>query len=124
MTVDRYLRPSIFGLNPAVDSSVISDQEALRIAVGGNSGNLAFHYAIDKPLGGNVPIYPWHSEILPPDGVGILPCANQLGRHCNMTPMYDWFQTNDFPFVAIGLGAQSGIKVNGEYPLPTLQPGT
>ncbi|WP_200281562.1 polysaccharide pyruvyl transferase family protein [Rhabdochromatium marinum] len=84
--------------------------EELARAVGHNTGNLAFHYAIDQQLGGSLTCLNWGTDpelINTQPGCAVLPCANQLGGHVDLGALAQSFERIDRPMVAIGLGAQS-----------------
>lgn len=75
-----------------------------------NTGNLAFHYAIDLHFGNHLESIGWGSKlekINSQKGYAILPCANQIGAHTDLDSSANHFSRIDRPIVAIGLGAQS-----------------
>jgi hypothetical protein len=115
----------IFGLDSSITNSSLMSTEELYNATGQNSGNLAFHFAVEKmtrttqnPIGWGAPI----SELNAKKGTAILPCANQVGAHAN----YGWLadKVSNLPegLIALGLGAQSGTSGNiPEVPKGTLE---
>lgn len=107
----------ILGLKTSVqDSPFLSTQEVYN-KVGHNTGNLAFHYAIDRQLGGEIKSLPWHAdtnEINNAGDIAILPAANQIGEHADYGGLAKKFNGIAKPIVAIGLGAQAGF--NKEIP--------
>jgi len=115
------LTPFIFGLSPSIPDSPYLDTETLYNRVGHNTGNLAFHHAIDQLLGPRLPVIDWSSDVslLPTAGhIGIIPCANQLGPHVDFGGLAGKFSALPCPMVAIGLGAQAGT--DGKIPeVPT-----
>lgn len=113
-----------FGLNESVAASHSIATKDLYNLVGHNTGNLAFHYAINRLIGTVPRAIPWSST---PDVVnsagemGIMPCANQLGPHMNMGGLASVFKQINPNFIAIGLGAQGGV---GHNDIPNLPEGT
>ena len=123
------LHPVIYGCKPSVkDISSHTTEELFFNLTGWNTGNLAFHRALYTVLAESPKVLRWHSEEPVPEGsVGILPCANQLGVHCDMSPFADWLLKYDIPMVAIGVGAQSQLKLGPsvlDYEIPYLRSGT
>lgn len=83
--------------------------EKLYAGVGHNNGNMAFVYAIASHLQGNVTYLPWSSkaETLNKYDVIVIPCANQFGKHTELSGLAAILQKVDKPIIAIGLGAQA-----------------
>jgi hypothetical protein len=87
-----------------------SDFETLYREVGQNNGNLAFVYAINKQIDAEIHYFPWHArpELLNESvDCVVIPCANQLGPHSDLSDMAANLAGVTKPIVAIGLGAQS-----------------
>lgn len=83
--------------------------DALYRGFGHNSGNLAFVYAITNQLVGEVRHLPWG---VPPEQLAsydiiVVPCANQLGKHTELSSLGAAWARFEKPMVAIGLGAQA-----------------
>jgi hypothetical protein len=79
--------------------------------VGLNNGNLAFVYAIQQHVQGDLRYYPWTTPAATlRDEVDLLvmPCANQLGQHSDMGALGKTLDAAGVPVLAIGLGAQAG----------------
>jgi hypothetical protein len=116
-------RPFILGLNPTINESPFLSTEVLYDLVGQNTGNLVFHYAIDRQLGGALAAIGWGSTVdrinLAGD-VAVLPCANQLGPHSNYGAFAKKLASVKVPVVAIGLGAQASLDGR----LPEVPKGT
>ncbi|BDM24251.1 polysaccharide pyruvyl transferase family protein [Pseudomonas sp. LRP2-20] len=113
-----------FGLNESVAASHSIATPELYNLVGHNTGNLAFHYAINRIIGTVPRTVSWSTnpEIINSMGdIGIMPCANQLGTHMNMGGLANVFKQLKPNFVAIGLGAQGGV---GHNDIPVLPEGT
>lgn len=113
----------ILGLKSSENDAVFLKTSELFDKVGHNTGNLAFHYALEKILTPNLPVLSWDADnkiISDFGGVGVIPCANQIGSHAN----YGWFAEKlsklNNNFVSIGLGAQG--EIGG--PLPEVPKGS
>ena len=79
-------------------------------AVGHNTGNLAFAYAVSRHIIGDVQFLPWHTnaKILKQQAdIIVMLCANQLGSHTDLGGLADNLKAAELPVVAIGLGAQA-----------------
>ncbi|MCW8085102.1 polysaccharide pyruvyl transferase family protein [Sabulicella glaciei] len=79
-------------------------------AVGHNTGNLAFVYAIASQITNPVQLFPWHvsaAKLKESADIVVIPCANQLGRHTELGDFADRLSDAGLPVVAIGLGAQA-----------------
>lgn len=107
------MRPFIFGLTGENSQSAMQNSiEALQ-AVGGNTGNLAFGYAIGRQVEGVQQSVLWHAphaKIMECGDIGILTLANQLGPHADFGYLAKHFSQLSVPLVGIGLGAQSDIQ--------------
>lgn len=113
-------RPFIFGLKTSIEDSPFLTTDENCALVGQNTGNLVYQYAIDRMLGGNMAVLPWHSspaDIDAMQGVAVMPLANQLGRHCDMGDVAHRMRQLQSPFIGIGLGAQADIG-QSEVTLP------
>jgi hypothetical protein len=116
-------RPILLGGNPYVSNIFAKDAKTLFDETGGNSGNLAFQYAIASHLRGNVSLLPWGVSPDHARSVGdivVLPLANQLGAHTDLGSAAARLREINLPVLGIGLGAQAdaqGADVK-------LQPGT
>ncbi|MGE1084322.1 polysaccharide pyruvyl transferase family protein [Pseudomonas shirazensis] len=113
-----------FGLKESVAASHSIGTKELYNLVGHNTGNLAFHYAINRLIGTVPRTVSWSSnpELINTLGdIGIMPCANQLGSHMNMGGLANVFKQLTPNFVAVGLGAQGGV---GHNDIPELPEGT
>ena len=115
-----------WGLNESIDGSANIDTKQLYNLVGQNSGNLAFHYAINQIIGSVPPTIGWSapsSDVNAMGTLGIIPCANQLGTHANLTHFLKKVNEVKPKLVAVGLGAQSDSSFEAipELPEPTLE---
>lgn len=113
-----------FGLNESVAASSSIHTKELYNLVGHNTGNLAFHYAINRLIGSVPRTASWSTstdKINSMGNMGIMPCANQLGTHMNMGGLAKVFQELKANFIAIGLGAQGDVNHND---IPELPEGT
>lgn len=114
----------LYGLNPNILNSPIINISALEKAVGGNTGNLAFCFAMWCQLK-EPSIIAWQEEnsaLFKEGNTGVIALANQLGAHANMQYFHDYLAKHKASLVGIGLGAQSPAT-GGEVILPegTLQ---
>jgi hypothetical protein len=120
-----FYKPVIFGLRTDIPDIETYDVSGLIALAGGNTGNFAFNYAIQKELGQKPDIYYWGHKLKDVDGcIGIIPCANQLGQHCDMSTVFDWQKNMNMPFVGIGLGAQSSFNKDKTIKHPKIPEGT
>ncbi|WP_109513435.1 polysaccharide pyruvyl transferase family protein [Pseudomonas ovata] len=113
-----------FGLNESIASSSSIDTKELYNLVGHNTGNLAFHYAINRLIKTVPQSVPWSSKaekINLMGDIGIMPCANQLGPHMDMAGLANTFKDLKTKILAIGLGAQGGVS---HEDIPVLPQGT
>lgn len=113
-----------FGLNESIAASSTLSTKDLYDAVGHNTGNLAFHYAINRLLGVVPRTASWSSSAEKINNMGdiaIMPCANQLGTHMNMGGLANLFKNLKPKFLAVGLGAQGGVALDG---IPEIPQGT
>ena len=104
--------PFILGLKTTIRESPFLSTEVVHERVGHNTGNLAFHYAIDAQLGGDLTCVDWSASVEQIDrsgDVAVVPCANQVGAHADYAGLGEKFARLKLPIVAIGLGAQGGI---------------
>jgi hypothetical protein len=105
-------RPIILGGNPYISDIYRKSAKALFDESGGNSGNLAFQFAIANHLASQVTIQPWGApaeQIRAAGDVIILPLANQLGKHTDLGHTADRLLDLNLPIIGVGLGAQSDI---------------
>lgn len=114
-----------FGLDESIDGASSLSTQALYHRVGQNTGNLAFHYAINRIMGIVPKATPWSSPASALDllgDLGVIPCANQLGSHANLGGLASTLNKVNARLVAFGLGAQSqpSLEVFPEIPQGTL----
>jgi hypothetical protein len=103
-------RPIILGGNPYITNYYKKSARELLAATGGNTGNLAFQYAVATHLSGAVPILSLDAPIKEVRAAGdiiVLPLANQLGKHTDLTDMAARLEEINLPIVGVGLGAQA-----------------
>lgn len=116
--IDAVLLSSV----PSVDDAAFRNGAELNTAVGNNSGNLAFIYAIDKQLGPSLPRMrrAEKPKIIneSPQSVAVIPCANHLGRHHDLGGEASNFAQIEKRMVAIGLGAQADASMKELPELP------
>ena len=110
------MKPVIIGGPARIFDYALMSTERI-FAQTGNTGNLAFRYAIDKHLGRTASFVSWadSAEKVHATGeIAVLPCANQLGSHANHSARAELISKLRIPVLAIGLGAQS--KSTDEFP--------
>ena len=115
-------KPFIFGSPPRTDAAFTSVGELYRL-VGHNCGNLAFTHAIHAHLGGNLHSVAWSAPVEHINRAGtvaVLPAANQLGRHFDLSKFAERLEQVTVPIVTIGLGAQSNLQRT----IPSIPQGT
>ena len=117
------LKPFLMGFPSSIEgSSFLSSKEAFG-SVGDNTGNLAFCFAINRALGGNLSSVLWNAnpkDIESHGKIGIITLSNQLGEHSNFGSLTNSFKNIDISMVGIGLGAQSGSN----FAIPNVPEGT
>jgi hypothetical protein len=101
-------------------SSAVSVPDFYRIGAdelcarhGGNTGNVAFVSAIRSHLTGNVIQVDWGTsagQLRACADLVIIACANQLGRHTDLSSIADNLDQAGLPIIAIGLGAQADTQ--------------
>lgn len=109
--------PFILGLQATQKACWRLETRTLYDRVGHNTGNLAFHFAIDQHLGDSLKVIDWSDSvdnINAAGDIGVVPCANQLGSHLDYESLGAKFSKLDIGLVAIGLGAQAGT--DGKVP--------
>lgn len=105
-------RPFLLGLEVGITGAAELETEGLFGRVGYNTGNLAFHYAINAHLGGDLCTLGWHAPVVQLNSAGgtvVFAAANQLGEHIDLRGMAQKFAKLSVPVVVIGLGAQGGL---------------
>ncbi|ELD0483392.1 polysaccharide pyruvyl transferase family protein [Escherichia coli] len=109
----------IYGLPTSIDNAPMMGEKELDAAVGGNTGNLAFCYALSRHLGGNIPTKSWleqASGFFNEKYTGVLTLANQLGSHADLGYFSDALEKHTAKLVGIGLGAQTSIGGSVDIP--------
>lgn len=106
-------RPIILGGNPYVADVYRKDAESLFNDTGGNTGNLAFLYALATHLPSSTPILHWGAspeQVRAAGDILVLPLANQLGSHTNLEHAAERLSLFNLPVLGIGLGAQADAQ--------------
>src|SRR5688500_9446334 len=115
----------ILGLHRRVENMAELSTSQLYERVGQNTGNLAFHEAIDSHLGGAMQSISWYADSLRIDeagDIGVIPAANQPGPHADFGALAQRFKDIRCRLVMVGLGAQSPMKdIIPKVPEGTLQ---
>jgi hypothetical protein len=102
-------KPVIIEGNPFIADAYRKSSSALLEEVGGNTGNLAFRYAVNDQFL-NASHRSWSNsanEIRDVGDVVVLPLANQLGKHTDLGSLAVQLREIGLPVVGVGLGAQS-----------------
>lgn len=95
--------------NPFVHTYYAKSSKQLIEETGGNTGNLAFRFAVASHVRNHVHL-PWSTpveQIRKAGDIVVLPLANQLGRHTDLGRQADKLEAVGLPVVGIGLGAQA-----------------
>ncbi len=117
------MRAAFVGSDPFVKNGDLLSTEALFDAVGGNTGNLAFNYAMVTQVAqptAFVSLASSAAEIRERADVLVMPLANQLGPHTDLGDVARRLEEIGLPIVGIGLGAQA-VSTNAKL---KLTPGT
>lgn len=95
--------------NPFLHTYYAKDSRQLIAETGGNTGNLAFRFAVSSHVRNHVHLG-WGAtveQIRAAGDIVVLPLANQLGAHTDLGRQADKLQAVGLPVVGIGLGAQA-----------------
>lgn len=112
----------LFGLSPSTGISAFQSTESLYDAVG-NTGNLAFTYAISRQVGAANRHVRWNApsaDLKAAGDLAVMTAANQLGPHADLAKVAEKLASTDQKLVVLGLGAQSTI----DGAIPDLPQGT
>ncbi|TXM93259.1 hypothetical protein FV222_22485 [Methylobacterium sp. WL103] len=104
------MRAAILGLSPYVKDYWTANGQSLFQATGGNTGNLAFLFAVNNHITSRCAILPMSADpaiVREMADVVVLPLANQLGAHTDLGSQADQLEKIGLPIVGIGLGAQA-----------------
>src|ERR1700728_3615219 len=102
-------RPILLGAAPYLVDYYRKDAKCLFDETGGNTGNLAFMYAVAQQVP-SARILHWGppiQEIRAAGDVIVLALANQLGKHTDLGKAAARLQEINLPVVGLGLGAQA-----------------
>ena len=102
-------RPIILGLSPHICDFYRKDARQLFADTGGNTGNLAFIYAVTKHVP-DAKFMHWGAspaEMRAAGDVIVLPLANQLGKHTDLGAHAERLEAFGLPVIGLGLGAQA-----------------
>lgn len=120
----RYLKPVMIGGPVRIWDLHSLNCETL-FKQTGNTGNLAFRYAVYKLIGRSAPVLPWSTDPRNLPGLGgeiaIMPCSNQIGPHANCSGRLHFTKALEIPALALGLGAQAkDFSLRPEIPEDTI----
>lgn len=105
-------RGYVYGISPYLPDAPFFDADELNQACGGNTGNLLFCHAVSRMIGAGPVSISWGSDVShlsPETDCLVLPLANQLGPHVDLSKLAEIFEKVAIPMVAIGLGTQGPI---------------
>ncbi|WAK00673.1 polysaccharide pyruvyl transferase family protein [Methylobacter sp. YRD-M1] len=112
------LKPYLYGMSSYIPDALFLDADELSRQCGGNTGNVIFCHAISRMLDVDPASIPWGGDIshlsVTHDRL-VIPMANFLGSHVDMSQLLDKFKKIHIPIVGIGLGGQgpiTGIKLD------------
>lgn len=106
-----------YGISPYLPDAAFFNTNELSYQTGENTGNLIFCHAISRVLGTGPDSIHWGKDLshLSPDRDRlVVPLANFLGPHVDLSGLAETFRSIHVPVVGIGLGAQgpiTGIKI-------------
>lgn len=105
--VDRLENPSaiLWGSWPFFENYSAMATEKIFSQAGGNSGNLAFTTAIVNHI--HFSDQASWEETPPENAITVIPCANQLGTHIDISGFLNEVEKTKCAIVGIGLGAQA-----------------
>src|SRR4051794_23819243 len=95
--------------NPGIPAPGSRTSRQLIEATGGNTGNLAFRFAVASHVPNHVHL-PWSAPVERIRDAGeviLLPLANQLGPHTDLGEQGDKLKSVGLPVLGLGLGAQA-----------------
>jgi hypothetical protein len=108
------MRRAIYlGEAPFVQDYYKKNASALFNETGGNTGNLAFQYAVKTHLRSDAAILHWGADAKQFRSRGdviVLPLANQLGKHTDLGSAAAKLEEINLPVIGVGLGAQAASE--------------
>ena len=112
------IKPHFYGMSSYIPDALFLGADELFRQCGGNTGNVIFCHAISRMLDADPAAIPWGEDIshlsVTHDRL-VIPMANFLGSHVDMSQLLDKFKKIHIPIVGIGLGGQgpiTGIQVD------------
>ncbi len=102
-------RPILLGVNPYLSDYYRKDAKTLLAETGGNTGNLAFMFAVSRhvPQGRTVHWDMPVRDIRAAGDIVVLALANQLGKHTDLDRAAGRLEELGLPVIGLGLGAQA-----------------
>ena len=102
-------RPILLGVNPYLSDYYRKDAKTLLAETGGNTGNLAFMFAVSRhvPQGRTVHWDMSVRDIRAAGDIVVLALANQLGKHTDLDRAAARLEELGLPVIGLGLGAQA-----------------
>lgn len=104
------MRVIVLSLSPFIPDPWTISAQRLFDLTGGNTGNMAFQFAVLQHIASEHRVMPISSkpEVLKAAGdIIVMPLANQLGSHTDLGDVADTLEATQLPVIGIGLGAQA-----------------
>lgn len=111
------MKTHLYGISSYIPDAPFLNAGELSLQTGANTGNLIFCHAISRILNVGPESNPWGSNLShlsPEHDRLVVPLANWLGPHVDLSKLAETFRSVHIPVVGVGLGAQgpiTGIQV-------------
>ncbi|MEM9904049.1 MAG: polysaccharide pyruvyl transferase family protein [Cyanobacteria bacterium P01_D01_bin.44] len=107
----KSIRVGIVGNSGCIHNSfAMSTEQLFKEPVGGNTGNLAFRYAVTNHIASEKLYLSWNSDpawVREACDLLVFPAANHIKPTRDHTPKADFIEAVDLPCLILGLGAQA-----------------
>jgi hypothetical protein len=111
-TEKSFMKAHLYGISSYLPDASFLSADELSKQSGENTGNLVFCHAIGRMLDAGPQSNPWGTNLshlsLDRDRL-VVPLANWLGPHVNLSELAEAFRFVHIPVVGVGLGAQGPI---------------
>ncbi|MGQ4275125.1 polysaccharide pyruvyl transferase family protein [Terrihabitans sp. B22-R8] len=103
------MRTIILSLSPFLGETWTLNAQEIFDRTGGNTGNLAFQYAVSQHVTNSQIQHMGSSpeQLRAAGDIIVIPLANQLGPHTDLGSVADLLEKTQLPVIGIGLGAQA-----------------
>ena len=104
------MRVAILSLNPFIPNPWTVNANQLFDFSGGNTGNMAFQFAVTQHIASEYQIFHPSTEpevLRERADIIVMPLANQLGQHTDLANLATVLEKAQLPVIGIGLGAQA-----------------